>query len=257
MQIDHDRQFPTLPSAPIVEAVLYFKATTSAELSQDNLRTELSETFPNYEIANQHNLEAAFRDSTEGVEFHHRSNWEGLKLTASGEESPNFVCQFKRDGVIFSQLAPYRDWQVFQSEALKFWKKFVDIGNPVELAQIDVRFISQIPMENAAQAKEFIESPDEPLSSIGVFTDRYFHQNGAQLSNAPYSINLVRAVQPNIDSKSTNSAMLLVDIAVTTSGGSIELDQLESKLRDLRFIKNEVFFTVMKDAVKKFSGAAI
>jgi hypothetical protein len=62
-------------------------------------------------------------------------------------------------------------------------------------------------------------------------------------------INIVRAVQPTPHQKST----LIVDITASTSE-SFELVQVNDKLNDLRFIKNKVFFSLMKDAAQSFGA---
>ena len=47
---------------------------------------------------------------------------------------------------------------------------------------------------------------------------------------------------------------LIVDISVSTTSILEDLRQVDDKLNELRFIKNEVFFTIMKDAETKFGA---
>ena len=68
-QIDPSKRFPTLPRAPIVEAVLQWQAAASVELDESAFRGKLATSFADYEITPQHNIEAAFRGSAKGVEF--------------------------------------------------------------------------------------------------------------------------------------------------------------------------------------------
>jgi hypothetical protein len=45
---------------------------------------------------------------------------------------------------------------------------------------------------------------------------------------------------------------LIVDIDVRTTDSIADFATVPQRLRELRFIKNEVFFTLMKDAETKF-----
>lgn len=145
-QIDPSREFPTLPRAPIVEAVLHWQAAASVELDESSLRDKLAASFPQYEIAPQHNIEAAFSGSPKGVEFKQSANWGGFRLTRKEHDKPAFVCQFKQNGIVVSRLAPYKKWDEFAPEAVRFWQTFVEPAQPSEIARLSTRFISQIPL---------------------------------------------------------------------------------------------------------------
>lgn len=249
-QIDPSKQFPTLPRAPIVEAVLHWQAAASVELDESSLRGKLAASFPQYEIAPQHNIETAFSGSPKGVEFKQSANWEGFRLTRTEGDKPAFVCQFKRSGIVVSRLAPYKNWDEFAPEAVRFWQTFVELAQPSEIARLSTRFISQIPLASIAEAGQYIDIAEKPLSAIGVATDGFFHQDTLKPGGLPYMINLVRAVQP---SRQTSTPLsLIVDIDVRTAESIADFDTLPQTLSDLRFIKNEVFFTLMKDAETKF-----
>ena len=69
------------------------------------------------------------------------------------------------------------------------------------------------------------------------------------LDEAPYTLNVIRAVQPTGESLS-----LIVDIAVSTSQSISDFEEVEQKLEELRYIKNEAFFDLMVDAEKNFGG---
>ncbi len=80
----------------------------------------------------------------------------------------------------------------------------------------------------------------------------FFYQDTLSLGDLPYIINLVRTVQTKQHGSSQLS--LIVDIDVGTKSSIADFASLPQRLSDLRFIKNEVFFALMKDAEAKFGG---
>jgi uncharacterized protein (TIGR04255 family) len=253
-QFDRSKVFPTLERAPIVEAVLQWKAEASVEFEEEKLRKELKDRFSDYEIRRQQNIEAALRGSPAGTEFKHSSSWEGFRLIKQKDEVDHFVCQFKQNGLIFSQLAPYTGWKDFESEAKRFWDVFGEIGRPIEIAQLSTRYISQIPITKVDEISDYIDVDNHPLWVEGVSSTSFFHQDRMSLDDFPYTINLVRAVQPKKESRSKGDRVLIVDIDVAMTDSISHFDQMSDQLAALRFLKNEVFFSVIKDAATKFGG---
>lgn len=247
LNIDYEEEFANLVNAPIVEAVLHWQAMASNEYREAELLQEMKNAFPDYESTTQHNLEAGFTDTPQGIEFKQRSAWKGARLTQKEGDKPKFVCQFLQQGVVFSQLSPYKAWEEFAPEATSFWAKHCELGDPAEVARLSVRFISQIEIATVHEIGDYIDTVCQPVSELGLLANRYFHQDTIQLTNHPYVINIVRAVQPNAEQKSN----LIVDITVSTDS-SFELALVDDKLKALRFIKNKMFFTLMKDATQQF-----
>ena len=135
----------------------------------------------------------------------------------------------------------------------QFWQQFVELGKPIEVARLSVRCISQISIESVDEVGEYLDVEDGPLKAIGVSPERFFHQDTVNLTAQPYIINLIRAVQSNNDPAS-EAKFLIVDISINTKDTIAEFDSLPTKLKDLRFIKNEVFFALMNDAESKFGA---
>jgi uncharacterized protein (TIGR04255 family) len=250
LTIDHSEEFPNLANAPIVEAVLHWQAMASREYREAELLAEMQSSFPDYTATSQHNFEAGFTGTPQGIEFKQRSAWQGVRLTKQEDGETRFVCQFLRQGVVFSHLAPYTRWEEFEPEAKKFWNKHCELGDPSEVSRLNVRFISQIAVAAVDEIDNYIETVCQPVSSIGLSADQYFHQDTVKLTNHPYVINIVRTVQPSVKQGSN----LIVDITVSTSS-SFELANVDDKLKDLRFIKNKMFFTLMKDAAQTFGAS--
>ncbi len=186
------------------------------------------------------------------MEVRHSKAWEGFRLTKEEEGQPAFVCQFRRDGLVFSRLAPYDSWPSFKKEAMKFWEKFVEIGKPPEIAKLSMRYISQIPINSTSEVKKFIDDIPDPLAGIDISTEGFLYQDTAKLPDFPYTVTVVRALQPNQQEATLPEKSLIVDISVSTTNSITDFNSLPQILLDFRFIKNELFFSLMKNAEANF-----
>lgn len=246
-KIDLSEQFPRLPRAPIVESVIQWQAKPTRAIEEKQLQEELEARFPDFVIRPQHRVEASIQVSTEGTQTHQQRIWEGYRLTSDDQK---FVCQFKRDTVAFSRLAPYEGWEAFETAARTFWRAFQEIASPVAVARIGVRFISQVPLRVAEQVAEYVGQNPEPLERIELASESFFYQNSILIPGHPYRLNLVRTIQDS--NAAMNRKSLVVDIDVTTTDET-SLEEVEHRLQEMRFIKNKIFFSYMKDAKTKFS----
>lgn len=246
-RIDISRVFPRLQNAPIVEAVIQWQVATQTNLTADDLKAELVAQFGQYTLSPQHRVEAGFSGSPESMEVHHRSHWDGYRLTSTDGK---YICQWKPNTLAFSRLTPYENWQNLMKEAKPFWEAFKKLTAATTIERIGVRFISQIALKRGERVSDFVKNVKPPLKGLGLRSESFLHQDTIPVENYPYKIRLVRATQPPHPPMSTESC-LIVDIDVFTLEPT-SLDQLESRLEEMRFLKNEVFFAFMKDAESKF-----
>lgn len=179
------------------------------------------------------------------------SNRQGLRLEKREREKLHVVGQIQPDGVTFSQLAPYPRWEHFADEGLKFWNMYADIFEPSGIERVSVRFISQIPLSSMAEVTQFLQIDTEPLKELGVSSDSFFHQDTVKPGNLPYIIHVRRAVQP-VQTSEIGEKTLIVDIDVWTTDGAIDQGQLPKKLVELRYLKNAVFFGLIKNPETHF-----
>jgi uncharacterized protein (TIGR04255 family) len=250
--INVEARFPNLPRAPIAEAVLQWQAAPAVAVTPEDFRAVLTDSFAEYEVSPLHRFEAALAGSPDGMQVHQRSLADGTRLQKLSDGKPQFVAQMKADGVIFSRLAPYADWDEFASEANRFWEMYTATFQPTTIARLSVRYISEIPVNSLDEARKYLKVVNEPLEGLGVSTDLFFHQDTLKPGNHPFSIRVTRAVQ--IRTPNSGDRSLIVDIEAMTAD-AIEIDQLAGKLAELRFLKNSVFFALMKDPETHFGEA--
>src|SRR5213592_3830997 len=116
IRIDVAEEFPHLPKAPIVEAVIDIRARSEAAWEEPAVRSQAEEKLEGY----------AFLDSQRMIEHQVKMEmgkppeqilrelgWRGLRFKS---EDDRHICQFNRDGFVFSRLRPYEDWEQLQSE---------------------------------------------------------------------------------------------------------------------------------------------
>jgi len=250
LEINVDKKHPNLPNAPIVEAVVHWQAAPQVSLEEESLQKELVSSFGDYIAGPKFNQQIGLRNVPDLLEVQQERIWQGVRLSSPDDKQPKFVCQFMKNGIAFSRLSPYEGWNRFVDEAMRFWQKYVELGQPSSVSQLSVRYISQIAVQSSMNVSEYIQQVYAPLSGMNLEADHFFHQDSIQLKNQPYRINVIRAVQPATDR--TNN--LIVDISVSTTSVLEDLGTIDDKLRELRFIKNEVFFTLMNDAETKFGA---
>ena len=246
--IDLNEEFVSLSNAPIVEAVLQFNAPPSIAFQQAELKDLLAKEFGGYKLHDQMQHETEFQSSADGnVAMHHRSQWDGFRLHS---EDGKYICQWKRNCLIFSRLRPYENWPKLLEAAMPFWSAYRKYGEPTIIEGISVRFISQIPLKENERPSKYVQNVPVPLKGLGLRADAFFHQDTIPLKGYPYEVRLIRAMQPAAE-KTGSKRVLIVDIDVSTKD-AVTFESLDQTLAELRYIKNKVFFTYMKDADKHF-----
>ncbi|HMO16194.1 MAG TPA: TIGR04255 family protein [Pirellulaceae bacterium] len=246
--IDLSEQFTSLRNAPIVEAVIQFNAPPVEPFEQTKLKELLELRFAGYKLHGQVQVEAGFESSVDGnVAMHHKSHWDGFRLQS---DDCKYICQWKRSSLVFSRLQPYETWPKLLQAAMPFWTAYQEVGRPDIIEGIGVRFISQIPVKENEKLSKFVQKIHPPLIGLGLRANSFFHQDTIPLKGYPYEVRLIRTLQPAAE-KSGSRKILIVDIDVSTTR-AVTLDQLEKALNEMRYIKNKVFFTYMKDAEERF-----
>ncbi len=158
---DQGEDYPNLPRAPIVEAVIHWLAQPGKQLDPDRLRQDLSDRVPDYPICQpQQGLDISATGGPGGAsEVVHRTQWNGFRLKRDDEP---FVAQFTPSGVVFSRLAPYDKWESFEQEGMRFWDLFVELAEPILVKRLGVRFINQIRLGEGEKSGG--HPPGEPVA---------------------------------------------------------------------------------------------
>ncbi|MEL7511731.1 MAG: TIGR04255 family protein, partial [Cyanobacteria bacterium J06554_3] len=141
--IDIADSFPRLPKAPIIEAMIYWKAPIGDTPTLPELTDELTRRLPNYPIVrSQQNISISASFSADGTSEIDHTAQPGLRL----EDKNRHIAQVTPNSITLSRLEPYNRWEAFKAEALDFWDIFAELRKPDELQQVGVRYINRIPL---------------------------------------------------------------------------------------------------------------
>lgn len=252
-EIDLTKEFPHLPSAPIVEAVIQWHARTERAWERDELRAELERRIPRYPyIEDQRQFELAFEAALGDIEsppmVSRRGGWHGIRVSTADKLC---IAQFTRDGLVFSRLKPYDDWRNFEAEARSVWNVFVEVGGPTEIQRLGVRFINRIGSAGVDNLKDYLREPpslttDFPLSG-------FLYRSTFDVPGHALGINVVKTIQPSVTVQPDESG-LIIDIDVFTSKPlPCEDVVLDDYLPKMQWLKNKVFFDLLtSEAIEEF-----
>jgi uncharacterized protein (TIGR04255 family) len=252
LRIDLSEEFQHLDAAPIVEAVIHWVARASKTFPTDDAKKKLADRltdYPGCKDNREFQLTAQFPPNAPAAQFH-REDWHGVRFTSSDERQ---IVQFNRDGVVFSRLEPYEDWERFEREGLNMWRLFCELTEPLEIQQLGVRFINRIMPIELEKIGRYLSRPRRYLDPLGMKMSSFFYQSQYDVPDEPFRINVVQTIQPPGPKPPTGYGLIL-DIDVTTSHrfSLSERPMLES-LRKMRWLKNKVFFhLVSQRAIESF-----
>ena len=244
-QFDLTKKFPHLPSAPIVEAVIHWRSRASKPWQQEALREELTKRLPDYpKCETQRELHVQAEIDAEGSKTQmRRDTFLGFRLTST---DGLHIAQFNRDGLVFSRLKPYDEWECFSQEGLRLWQTFLELAGPSEVQRLGVRFINQIPVRHVSDVGNVLAKPPRCLESLGLPKNGFFFQSIHDVPEHPYGIRVAQTIQPPAPTDS-DEFQLILDIDVFTKDVlELEDEILRKHLLKLRLLKDEAFFSLLR-----------
>jgi uncharacterized protein (TIGR04255 family) len=246
--VDVHRDFPHLAHPPLVEATIHWQASPSKSSDHEEWKKELAHRLGDYSLRMQRHSESSSSSNGGGVHVRH---WDTFQLISADEKH---VCRITPNAVAFSRLAPYENWPTLVAEALRCWDSFVELAAPLAVDRLGVRFINQIALKSEEKPSDLVNETAQHLETIGLQPDTFFREDLFDTPGHPYQVNLVRGMQGS-QPPLVPQRLLIVDIDVFTAGPmSTEKSAIEIRLKELRFLKNLVFFNFIKEPVKRFGG---
>lgn len=251
-KLDMKDRFPHLAAAPIVEAAIQWVARASKPFTPKELQGQLAERLAGYpECRPQHQLELQAQLSADGSATQvSRDTWRGFRLTSADKVQ---IVQFTRDGVVFSRLTPYQDWNTFVSEARRVWEVFLNLAAPSEVQRLGVRFINRIKSDKLVGIGRLLSAPPKGLEQHGLPMSGFLYRNTYEAPGLPFSVNVVQTAQPPAPPEVEGFGLILDIDVFTRQAFPVDDDILNEYLPKMRWLKNKVFFSVMsKPAINSF-----
>jgi uncharacterized protein (TIGR04255 family) len=254
-RFDLAEKFPHLPAAPIVEAVIHWAARPSPPFVPDDFRkplqARLGSDYPKIHATNL--LELKAQVAADGTSTQQRSRWRGFRLESA---DGRYIAQFNQDGMVFSRLQPYENWERFTAEGKRLWQTFCELGAITEIQRLGVRFINRIPISQIADAARVLQKPPQCLESLGLPLSGFLVTIKHDVPQHPFQVEIVETVQP-ASPPEVGGYGLILDIDVfTTQGFECNNDVLDDHLTKMRWLKDKAFFALLtRDAITTFEGA--
>lgn len=254
-KIDVEEQFPRLPAAPIVEAVIHWVARSEKSVAPDDVRKQLTERLSDFaecQAQQEPRFDAHLGPDGSSREIRERT-WRGFRLTSGNKLH---VVQFNRDGLIFSRLEPYEHWETFANAGVRIWRVFAELLEPSEIQRLGVRFINRIAPVDRTKLGKYLARPPRCLDPLGLRMERFLHQSLYDVPDHPFRINVVQTIQPPAPPRNEGNGLIL-DIDVFTTQAFEPSDAtLQCYLSQMRWLKNKTFFSLLtKSAIKRFRGS--
>jgi uncharacterized protein (TIGR04255 family) len=252
-KIDLSEQFSHLESSPLVEAVIHWSARAETPLEEESLQQMLRQRLPQYpkvSILRWRTIKAVLAANGSARQSQDEG-WEGVRLASADDL---FVVQFRKDGLVFSRLAPYHNWEDFSEAALTLWKLYCELAHPLEVQRLGTRFINRIPIHDMAQVRRYLLQPPKCLERMGLPSEHFMYHSAHRVPDEPYGIDMTRTVPPpELMADRTLALIVDIDAFTRTPFGTAE-EESRHHLARLRWLKNKAFFSVITPrAVKEFS----
>lgn len=224
-------------------------------LQPDELRTQLADRLPDYpQLQNQQELQFQAEFAADGTSTQiRRDSWRGFRLTSSDKLH---IAQFNRDGLVFSRLQPYEDWENFPEEAQRLWKIFLELAEPSEVQRLGVRFINRIALTELSDVRRYLVKLPKCFNGLDLPMTGFMYQSTHDIPEHPFRINVVQTIQPPTPPETEGLGLILDTDVFTTQAISCDDEILQDHWGEMRWLKNKVFFSQLKkNAIKKFVGA--
>jgi uncharacterized protein (TIGR04255 family) len=242
MKIESTEKFPNLPKAPIVEAVIDFRAKPTVQCEQKQFETYFKAQFndyPAFQVHNQLNYQVKIGATEAPDPAKATSSWRGLVFHSADKLK---IVQCQLDGFSFSRLAPYDNWEAFQGEALQMWQKYCALTKPVEIERIGVRFINRIEIDaKGGDLSDYLVNAPRAWDSFPIPFAGFMHSDTFSVPDTNYLIHVIRALQPG-DAISVKPAIILDTDIFTQTPHKVDDAIVKAKLVEMRWLKNKIFF---------------
>jgi uncharacterized protein (TIGR04255 family) len=248
-KIDLSESFEHLPNAPIVEAVIHWRARAEKKLEPDALLEQLKHRLPEYpNHQRQQEIGLGAEIGPEGASLQQRHTWHGYRFESADKL---YVAQFTRNGFVFSRLEPYEDWEKFEAEGKRLWCIHRELAEPSEVQRLGVRFINLITPVQPGELSNLLNVPPRCPDGLGLPLKGFMHQSLSEIPGHPYHLNAIQTIQPP-SPPDRESFGLILDLDVFTTK-PIPFDEIDSRLLQMQWIKNKAFFSFLKKpALERF-----
>jgi len=250
VKINFQETFRHLSRAPITEAVIEVRARVEVPWNEQEIASHFIQKLPDYpESSSERGMEQRFdfRPGVAGIaDVKQGFYWNGLRFRAA--DKPQIV-QFFRDFFSFTRLSPYEDWKAFSVEAIRLLALHQEIARPSMVQRLGVRFINRIEISPDVRFEDCFTAPPREMSGLELPFVGFFHNDTLAVRGHSYLINLIRTMQVPPDTLRERPALILDIDVFTLEPFALEPRLLEQHLKNMRWLKNKIFFGNLTESV--------
>lgn len=238
---DTPEKYPHLPKAPIVEAVIDWRAKLPADFDIARLKEVKELIARGYShVDEQRQFEHVFQQ-TAGAEPQQSFRELGIQAYRHRSADGKQIASLRRDGFSFSRLQPYTNWDDVFAEAFALWGIYSLLVKPEEISRIAVRYINRLllplPIVNFA---EYLTAPPILPEKVPQFLSAFVMQTVAHEPGSDIAVRITQAIE---SAPVEEKLPILLDIdAFINKPLSPERDDLRGLFAGLREMKNRIFF---------------
>ena len=253
VDINVNEPFEHLAHAPIVEAVIGLTAPVTSDWAEQRVRDLLEPSMLGYRYLDS---QKEFEQLVTIPKKEHPSSvlrdlgWKGVRFKSNDERQ---IVDFNRAGYSFSRLEPYENWSQLEREALRLWPLYKQVGQPDSITRVGVRFINRIVLPSSdPNLANYLEGTPSPPQDFALGIRGFFHHDVFDVPGHSYGINVIRTIQPPLPATAGPYVILDIDV-FTPPNQQVNEAKLEHTLREMRWLKNKVFFgSVTQSALELF-----
>lgn len=239
-----------LRNAPIAEAVVDFRLELPGDFDIarfENLKGPLGSDYPNTQRIESFEARLGF-EAGRPVSPDPKVRTLGLLFKSADKHS---LAQFRTNGFTYNRLEPYTSWQEIFPEAMRLWKRYVELTQPASVVRLAVRYINRMHLTPSDLDRYLVVPPRIPdalpqelrsfLERIVIFDER-----------RGLSAIVTKALEPSPVPPNGLTAILDIDTYKEISLAPAD-PRLAAVFDDLHDLKNEIFFeSITEEAVRKY-----
>src|SRR5580658_11275403 len=190
LKITLSETFEHLPHAPIIEAVIDFRASATEAWDLPSLTERIKQQLPEYPtIGVQQTWQTELRILPGQSPLAEQGDFaQGIQLKSADERQ---IATFHPAGFTFSRLKPYEDWEHLRDEAFRLWRIHQDVAKPHKVERIGLRYINRIEMPaGERQFENYISPHPTPPRGLELPHVGFLHVDTFLTPGYPYVINM-------------------------------------------------------------------
>jgi uncharacterized protein (TIGR04255 family) len=230
-----------LEHAPIIEAVIDFRAKLPGNFDTSQLRAAALKIRDEYPTTEERNSFQAMvqLDPRKPTVSTQPPKFFGLFLKAPDQKQ---IAQFRVDGFAFSRLQPYTRWQEVVKEASRLWQVYTADCSPIAVTRIAVRYINRMEIPYGQfELSDYLTAPPAVPPDLAFPSVMTGYSHRILITNQERGLNatIIQASEPVNE---LDKSILILDIDAYKSGEFNIDGSLFSILEELRNMKNDIFF---------------